>query len=258
MPKTAATPSSNRPSQRRSRPNLLRSTSRATCSSPGPRGARWTGRARPFSPEPWARIEAELIRGHVHCLGGPSLTQEGPLGRPGANVSRPGQRGEAALPQTGVCLPASSGSARPVFSGVDPDRPGSGDFARGLPGPGPGFPGSAGSGAGVVDSPGSAPGPPFPGEPVLAGLVLVLAGLARLVSVAVALAVPVLAPMALALLEMVPVNLGPSPPDLAPLVLPFLALLAYPPKRLRGAFLMDDLTETELNRITMPDGITLD
>jgi hypothetical protein len=89
------------------------------------------------------------------------------------------QRGEGTRPQTGACLPASSGSVRPVFSGV-------------------------------VDSPGSAPGSACPGVPLLAGLVLVLAGLARLVSVAVVLAVPVMATVALALLEMASLELEPT------------------------------------------------
>src|SRR4051794_23387766 len=63
MPKTAVTPSSRRSSQRRSSPNLRRSTRRATCSAPEPRLARWTGMARLLSPGPCAMTEAELSIG---------------------------------------------------------------------------------------------------------------------------------------------------------------------------------------------------
>src|SRR5581483_2299192 len=142
-----------------------------------------------------------------------------------------------------VCLPPASGSARPVFPGVDPDRPGSGDVDPGLPVSAPGFPGAAGPGPGIVASPGSAAGSACPGVPLLARLVLVLAWLALLVSVAVVLAVPVLAVVALALLEMAPIELEPTSPVPAPLVFPALALVVHP-NRGRLRFSQGSGTET--------------
>jgi hypothetical protein len=43
---------------------------------------------------PECRAELIEIRGPVRCLGGPSIIQEWPLGRPEAYASRPGQGGE--------------------------------------------------------------------------------------------------------------------------------------------------------------------
>ena len=107
-------------------------------------------------------------------------------------------------------VPPQAGFAGPVFAGSDADGPGSFDFDRGVPGPEPGFPGSAGSRPGFVGPCGSGPGSARPGLPVLAGLVVVLAELPLLVSLAVVLAGTVLAQVALAVLDLAPLTGGRS------------------------------------------------